>query len=145
MKSLTVALIALISLSAQAKVPNEVSKLDGRLGKFTSVYNGKINSSESGTDCKLEIGPNNTIVIDSVAYFVPTADFDGAIRTEENGEVVYETNYNGKKPGGSVCGTHVQLTSYKQYVIIRKNSVTIKQQYSCAYSSKEITETCTIR
>lgn len=149
MKYLAITAIALISLSAQAKLPTEISKLTGKLGTFTSTFNGKNVDSETGTDCKIEVSEydDNTVIIDSVAYFQPTAHLDGAKKSvSSNGDITYETTFNGKRPGGSVCGDFTPLTSYKQTVIVTKKSVTIKQKFTCALLDRnEIIETCTVK
>lgn len=149
MKALTLMALTVLTLSTvEAKLPAEIAKLSGRLGTFTSIYNGKSVAAETGTDCKIEESQygEGSVVIDSVSYFTPTAHLDGASRSEKNGEVTYVTTSTGKRPGGSVCGDMIPLTSYKQTVIVTKNSLTIKQKFSCALVDRnEIIETCTVK
>lgn len=146
----TILLTALLAFPAlsKAELPSEIQNLAGRLGTFTSIYNGKNIEKETGTDCKIEESRygSGSVVIDSVTYFTPTAHLEGAKRTEKNGVITYVTASNGKRAGGSICGDFIPLTSYKQSVIVTKNSLTLKQNYSCAFFERhEIIESCTVK
>lgn len=148
MKLIALSTLAIISFSVEAKLPTEIARLTGKMGTFTSIYNGKSVAAETGTDCKIEENEygEGSVAIDSVSYFTPTADLEGASKSISKGVVTYVTTYNGKRPGGSVCGDYKPLTSYKQTVIVTKNSLTIKQKFTCAlFERNEIIETCTIK
>ena len=149
MKKITlVCALLVLTANAKAALPKEIAGLTGKLGTFTSIYNGKSVADETGTDCKVEASQygDSSVVIDSVSYFKPTAHLDGASKSESNGVTTYVTTSSGKRPGGSVCGDYSPLTSYKQSVIVTKKSLTIKQKFTCAvFDRNEIVETCTIK
>lgn len=147
---LTIALALLTSFAAHASsgLPADINALVGKTGEFTSLYNGKTFEAENGGACSIEESEygEGVVVIEAATHFKPSADLEGATKATSNGVTTYTTNSNGKRPGGSVCGDFSPLTSYKKTVIVTKNSLTIKQKYTCAiFDRNEIVETCTIK
>ena len=68
MKNITLITISMLfAANVNAALPKEINALAGKLGTFTSLYNGKSVADETGTDCKVgksQYG-ENTVVIDS--------------------------------------------------------------------------------
>lgn len=87
-----------------------------------------------------------SVIISADTYFTPTAHLDDADRSVKGDTVVYTTTSNGKRPGGSVCGDMIPLTSYKQTVIVTKSSLSIREKFSCAVLDRnDIVQTCTLK
>jgi hypothetical protein len=139
--------IIMITVEAHATLPTEIARLQGRMGVFTSIFNGKTDASESGTDCKIEESHygEGSVEINSAAYFTPTAHLDGAQKTKEKGVTKFITTSSGKRPGGSVCGDYIPLTSYKQTVTVTANALSINEKYTCGFFDKnESIQTCAL-
>lgn len=150
MKKIAISLCAVISFASQvhASLPSEIAKLQGRPGTLVTTMNGKIYEPESNINCTVEESQygEGSVIIDASTYFTPTAHLDGAERSVKGDTVVYATTSNGKRPGGSVCGDMVPLTSYKQTVTVTKNSISFREKFSCAVVDRnEIVQTCTLK
>lgn len=150
MKKIAIALCTVISIASQvhAALPTEIAKLQGRPGTLVTTMNGEVYAQESNIPCTVEESEygEGSVIISAGTYFTPTAHLDDAERSVKGDSVVYTTTSNGKRPGGSVCGDMVPLTSYKQTVTVTKNSISLKEKFSCAVVDRnEIVQTCTVR
>lgn len=150
MKKIAIALCAVISIASQvhAALPTEIAKLQGRSGILVTTSNGKVLDRESNIDCTVEESEygEGSVIISADTYFTPTAHLDDADRSVKGDTVVYTTTSNGKRPGGSVCGDMIPLTSYKQTVIVTKSSLSIREKFSCAVLDRnDIVQTCTLK
>ena len=145
--TIALALMMTFAVTANAATPTEIKNLINKSGEFTSLYNGKVFEAENGGHCTVSFNEDEEVVsIDAGTYFAIKADLEGAKREISAKEIVYTTTDNGKRVGGSVCGDYIPLTSYKKSVIITKNSLTVKQKFTCAvFDRNEIVETCTIK
>lgn len=137
-----------LATTAFAELPSEVSKFVGKEGQFVSLYNGK-ETAESGGSCKIKIHEfdKNTVSIEAGTYFSITADLEGATRSVAgNKVVVYKLKDHGKRPGGSVCGDFVPLTSYTKTLEVSENVMVVRQKYRCGFFDKnDIMEVCDLR
>lgn len=137
--------LSVLSTSAFAGVPSEISSLFGKQGKFVSLYNGKDTQKESGTNCSISISDygDSSIQINSVSYFTPVAHLEGSKRTETNGAVVYQLSDNGKRPGGSACGDYEMISGYKKTLEVYKDGIIIREKFRCSLIEKnEIVQGC---
>lgn len=146
--TMTMALMTAFFVSqVNAATPPEIAKLLKTSGDFTSLTNGKVFEAENGGPCTIEFNEDEKVVsIEAGTYFPIKADLEDAKREISAKEVIYTTTDNGKRVGGSVCGDYIPLTSYKKTVIVTKDSLTVKQKYTCAvFDRNEIIEKCTIK
>ena len=150
MKKIVIALCAIVSVASQvhAALPVEMAELQGRPGTLVTTFNGKIYAQESNIDCTVEESEygEGSVIISAGTYFTPTAHLDDAERSVKGDTVVYTTTSNGKRPGGSVCGDMIPLTSYKQTVTVTKKSISLREKFSCAvFDRNDIVQTCTLK
>lgn len=137
------------SMSSFAGVPSEIKKLLNKDGVFISTVNGKTIAQEDGTDCRIVMNPyggEESISIESVAYFMPVAHMDNAQKEIKDGSIIFTLDDRGQRPGGSAgCGNTPQL-SYKKTVEVRGSKLLIKQKFRCLLErSTEIIQGCNIR
>lgn len=140
----------ILPLIAQSQLPTSIKNLMDKDGVFFSSFNDKVDEDETGTDCRIiqnPYGDEDSITIESVAYFAPVAHLEKAKLIESRaGSETYLLDANGKRPGGSVCGDITPLLSYKKYVDVQDNSLSIRQEYRCLFSSKSIiVQKCSLR
>ncbi len=146
--NLLLALIA-FSMNSFAALPREVKNLLNKDGEFISMVNGKNVNGEAGTDCRIIMNPyggDESISIESVAYFTPVAHMDNAKKEIKDGVTLFVLDDSGLRPGGSVgCGNTPQL-SYKKTVEVRGSTLIIKQKFRCLLErSTEIIQGCKIK
>ena len=145
--SILCALLILTS-NANAALPKEIAKLQGKPGILVTVQNGKVYDNESNINCTIEESQygEGSVIIEAGTYFTPTAHLDGAKKEVSGDTVVYTTTSNGKRPGGSACGDMIPLTSYKKTLTVTKNSISIREKFSCAIIDRyDIVQTCTLK
>lgn len=149
MKKLSVLCTLLILASnANAALPKEIAKLQGRPGFLVTTQDGKVYENESNIDCTIEesLYGEGSLIIEAGTYFTPTAHLDGAKKEVSGTTVIYTTKSNGKRPGGSVCGDMSPLTSYKQTVTVTAKSLSIREKFSCAiFDRNDVVQTCTLK
>lgn len=135
-----------LSLTAVAKVPQEIARLMDQDGTFVSSINGRNIDGENGTSCKITMSPyggESSIIIDSVAYFTPTAHLDDAKKTIKNDSVIFTLTDTGRRPGGSACGDYTPMLSYKKTVEVKGRSLIIRQKFRCLLEgATEIVQGC---
>jgi hypothetical protein len=148
---LTLSITTFLSLPyAFATLPSEISTLMNKKGLLNSTVNGKIISDENGSDCEVISNPygseeDDSIQISSRAYFNSMAYLKEAKKeTSFDGTIVYMTKENGKRPGGSACGSTMPVSGYKKTVEIKKNKLTIRESFRCLLSKHEVIQACTI-
>lgn len=139
----------ILSMNSFAGVPTEIKKFIDKDGVSISLIDGEKIPDEDGTNCRVTISPygdDDSIVINSVAYFTPVAHLEGAKRTVKGDTVIFTLNDSGKRPGGSVgCGNVPQL-SYKKTVEVKGSTLLIKQKFHCLFEgSTEIITGCKLR
>lgn len=142
-KKLSVIIIGLaLAPQLMAQIPSVVLKLVDRDGTFFSSFNKKVNQELTGTPCRVILNPyseDDSIAIESHAYDMPVAHLSDAILQSSTDKVkTYLLSDNGRRPGGSACGDITPMFSYKKTLEVSKNSLLIKQEYRCLFSSKSV-------
>ncbi len=151
MKKMMFLLAFVVGANAQAGgLPSELSKYLNKSGKFISLIDGKPVNDEHGTSCQVLQSPHgnyeDSIYIQSVAYFAPSAFLDGASKSvNEKGVTIFSLNDSGKRPGGSACGDMVPMLSYKKTVEEKGGVLVIRQKIRCMFEKTEIVQGCDVR
>jgi len=146
MKRLLPIALFTISLSASAVLPKEITRLLGKPGKLTSLYNGKPVQSEDGNTCEVlkSESSDNVIQINAGLSFTPSADLTNAKKESSANATIYTTTYSGKRPGGSECGNSI-MTNFVQRVIVDKQSISLVKTFRCnIFERVAIIEKCTV-
>lgn len=148
---LTLRIMTILSLPyAFATLPSDISALMNKKGILTSTLKGKIVSGENGADCEVISNPYGSEEDDSI-QISSRADINSVAYLKESkketsfdGTIVYVTKENGKRPGGSACGSTMPVSGYKKTVEIKKNKLTIRETFRCLLSKHEVIQACTI-
>ena len=138
MKNIAFALCSLVCIatSAHAGLPKEMDHLKNRKGTLITTYSGKVYENESNIECSITEAAyddgTDSVMIDAGSYFPATGFLEGSKKEVKGETIVYTLNDSGKRPGGSACGDMSPLTSYKKTVTVTKNSLTIREKFTCA-------------
>lgn len=140
---LTLSFLVPTSAALASSLPAEVAKFVGKQGAFVSLYNEE-ETRESGGSCKVTLSAEGRVSIEAGTYFGIHADLEGAVRSVAgNGVIVYKLTDHGRRPGGSVCGDFVPVTSYKKTLEITDDVILVRQQFRCGFFDKyDIKEVC---
>lgn len=152
MKNIAIALCSLVCIAttAHAGLPKEMNHLKGRTGTLITTFSGKVYASESNIECSVTEATyddgTDSVMIDAASYFPATGFLEGSKKSVKGDSIVYTLNDSGKRPGGSACGDMVPLTSYKKTVEVTKNSLTIREKFTCAvFDRNDYIRTCTLK
>lgn len=147
MKKLLIGLTFLVSMSSFANIPQEIKDYMNKDGVFVSNYNGD-ESHDTGGGCKVTMNPYGgdlSISIESNSYSDAVAHLENSTRSEDRNTISYKLAASGERPGGSVCGDWDILLSYKKYLILDGNSLSIEESYRCLTGGRNVlTQICTI-
>ena len=143
-------LILLSSSFASANLlPHEIRSYIGKSGKLISTIDGQAVRGEHGNNCTIELSPYNpdmdSVQITAGTYFTPIAHLEGAKKDRVQGGWIFTTTSDGRRPGGSVCGDMVPLTSYKKTLELQGKTLTIRQVFRCFFEKTTIVQACVTR
>lgn len=152
MKNIAIALCSLVCIAttAHAGLPKELNHLKNRKGTLVTTYSGEVYESESNIECSITEATyddgTDSVMINAASYFPATGFLEGSKKEIKGDSILYTLDDNGKRPGGSACGDAVPLTSYKKTVTATKNSLTIREKFTCAiFDRNDYIRTCTLK